>query len=359
MGMPLFHKDTMSGEERAEALLSGKPIDRVPFTIFGFAFLGVNVGYSVMDWYSDTLKSFESGQMTSDQYGAMWLPFGGYPALGPAELGAEVVWPTGEFSQCPNVEPAITTEDDAWALEFIDPEKLKTLGFVPTFIEVAHLIKDAGLPFVVPVYGPWTTAGNIVGLDRMCRWSVKQPDLAHHVIRYATDFLVKFMQIMCDIVGPASFWPLNSTASAANVIISPKTFEKFVMPYLIEYHTKIIDMGAPSIVFHLCGEQNLNYEFYPDVPLPPLSIISVSHEVELEKASASFPDYMLLGNIEPALFQVGTADEVYEKCRVAVEKGKKHERGFILAPGCEMPPQAIPHNVWMMAKASNDFGYYG
>ena len=45
-------------------------------------------------------------------------------------------------------------------------------------------------------------------------------------------------------------------------------------------------------------------------------------------------------------------------CRIAIEKGKKHKRGFILAPGCEIPPHSVPYLVWMMAKAVNDFGYY-
>jgi uroporphyrinogen-III decarboxylase len=73
---------------------------------------------------------------------------------------------------------------------------------------------------------------------------------------------------------------------------------------------------------------------------------------------ATFPDNIILGNIEPALIQLGTPKEIYDACHVAIEKGKKHKRGFILAPGCELPPPTPPYNVWMMAKAVNDFGYY-
>ena len=39
MGMPLFHKDKMSAEERAQALMEGKPVDRVPFAILAYPFL--------------------------------------------------------------------------------------------------------------------------------------------------------------------------------------------------------------------------------------------------------------------------------------------------------------------------------
>lgn len=78
----------------------------------------------------------------------------------------------------------------------------------------------------------------------------------------------------------------------------------------------------------------------------------------MEKASATFPDYVIVGNIDPSLVQMGKPEDVYEACRVAIEKGKKHERGFALTTGCELPPQSPPYNVWTMAKAVNDFGYY-
>jgi uroporphyrinogen decarboxylase len=32
--------------------------------------------------------------------------------------------------------------------------------------------------------------------------------------------------------------------------------------------------------------------------------------------------------------------------------------GFILAPGCGLPPKSPPYNVWMMTEAVNDFGWY-
>ena len=167
-----------------------------------------------------------------------------------------------------------------------------------------------------------------------------------------------WIKILVDDFGAQNVMVMNSTASAANNIISPKGFKEFVLPYTIEYHQKIMGMGVQTMMLHVCGEQNLNYEYYPQIPLPPHSLVSISHEVDLDKASRTFPGHTLLGNIEPALFQTGTPEQVYEACRVAIEKGKKHEGGFILGPGCEMPPGALPYNVWTMAKAVNDFGYY-
>ena len=358
MTMPLFHKDKMTAEERAGALAAGQPIDRIPFSLMAMGYNGINVGYSIFDVYDDMQKAWDSVAWTNEQYGAMHLPFAGFPAIGPWELGGEMKWPKGQFAQCPNAEPAVTTVEGAWNLKMPSPEELKTLGYVPRFLEFCRMATSHGMPFCLPLYGTWTTAGNIVGISQLSKWTLTKPELAHHVVRFATDFLLMFQKIITDEFGAENNIVCNSTASAANNIISPKGFKDFVLPYTIEYHEKLIGMGIQSILFHLCGEQNLNYEYYPEVPLPPYSQISVSHEVDLEKASKTFPDFVIIGNIEPALFQIGTPDQVYEACRVAIEKGKKHKRGFALCPGCEMPPGSIPHNVWMMAKATNDFGYY-
>ncbi len=358
MGTPLFYEDKMTAEERTEALMMEQPIDRIPFMLSASGMMALNVGYSIYEWYTEPQKAFDSGRMTSEQYGAMWVPYGIYPAFGPWELGGEIKWPTGEFDQCPNVEPPISSDEEAWNLKIPPIEKLKDIGYLPYSREFARIATSQGMPFAIPIYCPFTTAGNIVGIERICRWVIKKPDLAHHVLRLATDFLIAVSRIIVDEFGAEFFIPGVSTASMANNIISPKTAREFALPYLTEYTEKLIEMGIMSIGLHICGEQNLNYELYPEVPLPPFSQISVSHEVDLEKAGATFPDVVIAGNVEPALLQLGAPEDVYEVCRVAIEKGKKHKRGFVLTSGCEMAPQTPPYNVWMMAKAVNDFGYY-
>jgi len=67
---------------------------------------------------------------------------------------------------------------------------------------------------------------------------------------------------------------------------------------------------------------------------------------------------IIFGNVEPAAFQIGPPERVYELCRVAIEKGKKTQSGFILGPGCGLPPTAPPANVYAMTKAVNDLGWY-
>ncbi len=86
------------------------------------------------------------------------------------------------------------------------------------------------------------------------------------------------------------------------------------------------------------------------------SVLSFGHEIDLVTAAEHFPKDIIYGDIEPAVIQAGTPEQVYEFSRVAIEKGKKAPGGFILEPGCGLPVMAPPLNVWAMTKAANDFG---
>jgi uroporphyrinogen decarboxylase len=100
------------------------------------------------------------------------------------------------------------------------------------------------------------------------------------------------------------------------------------------------------------------------IPMGDPGVISVAHDVDedwqtpLESVGKLFPNDIIMGNIEPAIFQMGTPQQVYELARKCIEVGKKHKAGFVLGPGCEMPPKCAPYNVWQMTRAVNDFGWY-
>ena len=88
-------------------------------------------------------------------------------------------------------------------------------------------------------------------------------------------------------------------------------------------------------------------------------IVSFGHEVDLTTAIKYFgDDCVIAGNIEPQVIQNGTPQDVYELSKRCIQKAKDAPKGFILMPGCELPPMAPPYNVYMMMKAANDFGQY-
>ena len=81
-------------------------------------------------------------------------------------------------------------------------------------------------------------------------------------------------------------------------------------------------------------------------------IVSIGHEVDISETIEYFGRKIVIaGNIEPAVILEGSAEEVYQLCREALEKGRKAQGGHILMAGCGLPPQVKPYNLYMMKKA--------
>jgi uroporphyrinogen decarboxylase len=352
--------DIMSSAQRMEALMAGRTPDRVPFNLFGAGFSARNVGYPIEVAYSDPRKCLEAQLWTGEQFGCEPSTGTGYASYGAYEFGGEIRMPTSQWESAPSiVRPAVESEED---LQRLDLPDVRSAGLIPHFMEFSRLQERLGLPISCAVSGDAVTnAANMVGVNRFCRWMIKRPELAHQALRLATDHIIQAWDYWIETFGAERFSVGVYVTVAANQIMGPQQFEKFVMPYQAELHDRIRDAGIGGATFHICGEQNLNLamigELYLGTPQRPF-MLSFGHEVDLDRAIALFPDCIICGNVEPQVIQNGTSEQVYELTRVALEKGKKAPRGFVLMPGCDLPPMAPGYNVWTMRRAVSDFGFY-
>jgi len=326
----------------------------MPFTL---GFCARNVGYPIATIYDNPEKSFWAQLWTLEMYGYDGYPQYGYASYGTWEFGGEIKFPTSEWEQAPSCKRfPVGTEEDVDRLELPD---VRTAGSIPLAMEFSKLQERFGLPITIIVGGVFTIAGNICEVDKLCRWIIKQPKVAHQVLRLATDHLLDIAQYWVDSFGAGriivSIWePL-----ATNQIISPGQFEEFVLPYEKEFHEKVLATGVKHIFCHICGNHNLNLPYWAQVPMGEPGIVSFGHEVDLTTAIKYFGDTCIIaGNVEPQIIQIGTPQQVYELCQQCISKGKDAPRGYILMPGCELPPMAPPYNLYMMVKAVKDLGWY-
>jgi uroporphyrinogen decarboxylase len=349
--------DSLSSAERLEALLKGQPVDRVSWFCFILGFCAKNVGYPVATIYQDPQKSFLAQAWTREQYRYDSDPFYGYASYGGWEFGGEIKLPDNEYEQAPSHGRfAVTSELDVDKL--VKPD-VKTAGMLPLAMRFSHIQVTNGLFPSLVVGGPFTIAGNICPVETLCRWLIKKPELAHRIIRLATDHIVEVVHYWVETFGAENVGVQIWEPLASNQIISPRLFEKFVLPYQKELHEKILAMGLRYILCHICGEQNLNLPYWAQVPMGNPGIISIGREIDVTSAIRYFGETNIIaGNIEPALLQTGTSREVYELCRQTIEKGKLAPRGFALMQGCEVPVNTPPYNLYTMRKAIDDFGWY-
>jgi uroporphyrinogen decarboxylase len=343
--------------DRVNALLAGQKVDRVPLYHFVLGFCAKNVGYPIASMYNDPEKSFKAQMWTFEQYGIDGGPDFGYASYGGWEFGGDIKFPSGEWEQAPSHGSfAVQSEEDIKKLRLPD---VKKDGMLPLAMEFSKLQDEHGTPISIVLGSSFTIAGNICPVEKVCRWMVRKPELVHQLLRAATDHILEVMEYWAETFGAERVIPNIWEPLSSNQIISPKQFKEFVLPYLKESSEKISAMGVRHIYYHICGEQNLNLPYWAEVPMGDLGMVSVGHEVDIATAIQYFGDRcIIIVNVNPVVIQNGTPQEVYQLSQQAIEQGKKAPRGFMLMSGCEIPPMSPPHNVYMMTKAVNDFGWY-
>jgi uroporphyrinogen decarboxylase len=352
----------MNPVERMSALLGQEPIDRVPLSLFGMScglgwFCAKNVGDPIDSTYKEPEKSFQAQLETQEQYGYDWSLISGYGAYGTWEFGGEIKYPSSEFEHAPS-----STRHPMASMEEIDKLKLpdvRKAGMLPYFMRFSELQEQAGLPITFPCGSPFTYAGNIPGVDMLCRWVIKEPELVHRLLRLTTDHILQVARHWVETFGPERLVAKEMLASEANTVISFKHFEKFALGYLHEVHEKVLAMGVKHLITHICGEQNRNLAHLAELPMGEPGIASFGHEVSLGKAIESFGDKCIIaGNMDPATLQEQPAEEIYALSGKCIREAKHAPRGYILAPGCDLSPVTPPENIHAMTKAIQDFGRY-
>ena len=226
-------------------------------------------------------------------------------------------------------------------------------------VAIATMVEHSGSSYLpMGLEGPFTTAGNIAGLDKLAKWTLQKPDTAHRLLRLTTDFLKSFVDYWLANFPAEKTILREAEPSTSNQVISPRIFKGFALPYLQELNSYAVAKGIRHVFCHVCGEQNLNLPFWKEVPFGQPGIVSIGHEVDIETASLNFPKEIILGNVKPPLLQTGTPEEVYEEARLCIQKGRKHGGGYILAAGCELPPKSPSESVLAMLQGISDYAWY-
>jgi uroporphyrinogen decarboxylase len=346
----------MSNRDRMEALLSGRPLDRVPLFLASLGFSLRNMGHPVARAYDDPETSFLAQVQTSEMYGAVPLVrfIGG--AFGAREFGGEVRSPREDVEMAPSLLRApINSEADVERLERNPPDGT-VAGGVPLYMAFSRLQAMDGLPITFFAGGVLTMAGNMCGVERMCRWMLKSPSLLHRVCRLATDFISSTMRYWVETFGAGRLLGWNTAATESNQIISPKQFQIFALPYQREIYQLGQTLGIPHFYTHICGEQNANLPYWAQMSHGDPGLISFGPEIRIEKVSGFFPKDVLLGNVNPTSIQLSTPGEIRRIAMGCIKSGRHHPGGFILAPGCELPATAPTENVRALKEAVEDAG---
>ena len=195
------------------------------------------------------------------------------------------------------------------------------------------------------ITGPFTLALHLLGTDIFMKLMM-EPDYVHDIMKFATkvsNFMAaEYIKAGVDIVAIVD--PMTSQ-------IDPMSFETFVQPYVTEINEKIKKQGALSSFF-VCGNAKQNIEAMCNCKPDNISIdenipLDFVRDMSLSKG-VSFG-----GNIQLTVsILMGTEEDCERDALACMDTGGR--KGFILAPGCDIPMDTKVENMKAIANLVHD-----
>jgi len=339
----------MTPLERAAAYGAGERIDRLPCVpIVGNTAARV-IGVKISDFIGN-------GALLAQAHVAAYRRFGydniriftDLYTLAEA-MGAQVHHPEDETAYL--AAPAFETAE---GIERIAPLDTAKDGQLPQYLEAMKIaIDEVGgeVPVTGALTGPFTNASFLVGTETLLKWTLRDPDAAHRLLRRSLDAdLVYAKAILETGCTPSLTEPMGS-----GTVVSRKTFETFVLPYLKELIDYIHGHGR-KVTLHICGKTDKVWSLMADAGADCLSI---DNDMSLAAAKAAVGDRVrLMGNIRPSeVLLEGTTGDVRAAAFECMRQAADSPKGLIVASGCSLATETPFENIDAMVNAVREAGY--
>lgn len=320
--------------------LGGGKADRIPAALIGGGMWSVrDFGTSFRELSTDAPQMAGMITATADRLRSDIVYVGsGYPNFPVAALGGKIKY---RDVGTPDLEaPIVSSEQDLAKLDLSLIEQDEVLR---TIKEAYGMVRSKlGGEYVVTVtaWGPFTLGARLMGEEAMMKALYKAPSFVRAAVSVAAEMLMRFYDSllspgMLDVI-------LLGEPTASGDLVSRKQFEQFVLPPVMEFTGWAKGKGAHTIL-HICGNTTDRLDLYP---LTGAGCISLDHKTDMAKAKEALRGKMCFaGNVDPVkVLLQGTVREVEDACRNVI-KTAGTDGGFILMPGCDIPPTVPYENI--------------
>ena len=332
-----------------KAFGGGKP-DRIPVALMGGGMWSAyHYGTTLMDLLTNSSRMSDmlvemSGKLKSD----IVYAGSGYPNVLAAALGSKIKF--SGFGAADLEAPVLPPGEE---VQNLDLSMINNNAIIETLRNALKITKSKiGKEYIVTLtaWGPFTLGARLVGEETMIKAVIKNPTYVENVLDFATNMLIRFYEPIftegdLEVI-------LLGDPTASGDMISKNHFEAFALPYL----KRIIDWAKSKNVLtllHVCGDTTDRLDLYP---FTGASCISLDHKTDIAKAKEILHGKMCFaGNIDPVqtLLQ-GTVQDVEDACKRVIETAGT-DGGFVLMPGCDIPPNVPYKNIQKIVQVAREY----
>jgi len=328
----------------------GSKTDRLPVTLFGAGM------WSIKGWGT----SFEALSRDADKMTAVLVDMS-------AKLQCDVVYAGSGYNNfhisalggrikfremgAPDLENHfVNSEEDLAKLNLADLDKDETINTVKKALRQTRAKIGNTYAVTMTAWGPFTLGARLVGEETMMKATFKKPAFVEKVVDFATDVLIRLYE---PLVADKTLELISlADPTASGDLISRKQFEKFAVPYLKKFTDWAKSRGVYTLV-HICGNTTDRLDLFPATGA---SCISLDHKTDMAKAKEALHGKMCFGgNVDPVKIMLnGSVQDVENACKDVI-KTAGTDGGFVLMPGCDIPPTIPYANIQKFIQVAHEW----
>lgn len=315
--------------------------EQIPACIFGggmWTFRNTGTNFRDLLGHPEAMaRAYLEGQKKSGQ--PIVYVGSGYNNFHAAAFGGTI-----KFRQigAPDLEAPIVRET-ADELDALDIDDLAKDELVQTVWEASRIVaREIGdtVAVTATAWGPFTLGAQMYGVETLMRAIYRKPHEVEKVVDFALRVIQRFYQPLVD----EGVIPLLSIAdpTASGDLVSRKHFDQFALPPLRRLTDWARDHGAVTLL-HICGDTTDKIDL---LLATGAECVSIDHKVDIATAKGVFAGQACLaGNVNPVhVLDRGTPEDV-ERSSFACLDAAAAGGGFMLMPGCDIPPTVPVENV--------------
>ena len=370
----------MNASEKIEAAIALRKTKPVPVAPLIISFAAQCAGMTQAEIFSSLHKWQQALALTFTRVGVPDAIFPLWPRDAAKSQMLRVLLPGDELepnAQFQYLETEVMKRDDysfiiqngyrAWFMQYlpkirsdIPPGPLGRILTIRGFMlqglrikrNVTYWQRKKGIPamFYAACYPAFDLFSLARSLVPFCHDLFDCPEAIQQAISVATPEIVSMAKIPLRVTGGkrVCIYPMRSSAS----FISPKMFERFVLPGLKQMVGSFLKSGVISVL-HCDGNWTPMLSYLRELPRASC-VVELDGQTDIFKAKEILGDWLCLkGDVPATLLAQGEPDQVAEYCQNLL-KSIGSAGGFILSSGCEVPLDARPDNVAALIRSVRD-----
>lgn len=340
---------TLSSFERVLTTLFHKEPDRVPVATLVCSAARHITGISFPEFSQDAHKAAEALIASHELIGGDLIVLLLDLSVEAADFGQRMIYPENSTARPDYDNPRIKDLDDYLALR---PVAVRDSKRMKGFVQLCDLmVKKMGFRSLVTgfVFGPLGVLSMMRGAERMFKDCLDHRKAVIKACEQITFTLLEFVQAQCETGVPAI---AIDTLYASRSGLPKHLWEEIEGPFVREI-SKVIKKNGLVVGVHNCGH---GCYFDSQIRFMEPEVVSFAYLPDdcasLREVKERYGDSItLLGHIPTSLLIEGTPRAVMAECRKHIEAYGR-DGGYILAPGCEYPPNIPLTNAFALVHAA-------